>query len=308
MLSIKGIHHITAIASNPKQTLYFYTNILGLRLVKKTVNQDEVSAYHLFFGDTTGEPGMDLTFFIFKGLRQGLVGAGQVSKIRFAINQSAYDFWKQRLIDKDIKAEETKINDIKRLSFKDPDGLRLELASIPLEEFKKGAGKVWESPEINQELAIGYFYGAELSVTETNLIQPVLVLLGYMDKRESGVGGTFVLPNLYRAKNLSVVTAKLGHQGSGTIHHMAFSVKDQNQLLSVRDKLIQAGLNPTQVIDRYYFQSIYFMTPAGILFELATLKPGFTADESEDMLGERLSLPPFLEPHRKEIERNLDPL
>lgn len=304
---VKGIHHITAIGSDPKELVEFYSGVLGLRLVKKTVNQDDVSAYHLFFGDKAGEPGMDLTFFVFKGVGRGEVGAGQVSRISLAVRDSALDFWRERLEGREVRVEEVEMGSVRRLRFEDPDGLMLELVGIAEDEFDERVGEVWETDEVSREVAIGYFYEAELAVRDVDLMRPVLEGLGHKFEDGEGSGWRYELKDIGRAKYINLVEmGDSGYQGVGTVHHVAFGVQDEEELLSMREKILGMGLRPTGVIDRYYFKSVYFMTPAGILFELATIGPGFTADEPEDSLGEKLALPPFLEGRREEIERGLE--
>lgn len=311
--TVHGIHHITAIASDPQKTVHFYTNVLGLRLVKKSVNQDDVRTYHLFFGDTTGEPEMDLTFFTFHPINQGLQGVGQVTKISLAVPEDSLQFWIERFKAHNVDHESmTTTFGKKRIIFYDFDQQCLELVAVPPKEFSAGAKKVWTSPEITAHSAIGFFYAAQLSVAKTSVIDSVLTdVLGYTVNKAENNTEQYKLINGSRAAFLEV-TADLGaDQGinaAGTVHHIAFEVADEKELLSFRQRVIDIGLYPTEVINRYYFKSVYFRTRAGILFELATSGPGFTADEEEAELGKKLALPPFLESRRKEIEANLDPI
>lgn len=309
---VHGIHHITAIASDPAKTVNFYTQVLGLRLVKKSVNQDDVQTYHLFFGDTTGEPGMDLTFFTFQPIIQGLQGMGQVTTISLAVPEASLEFWQDRLKKHKVETDavSTRFNR-QRLTFYDPDLQKFELVAVPEAEFTAAAGTVWTTQEIAKEQAIGYFYAAQLSVEAQMLIEPVLTdVLGYsLEKKENATSLFATSSN--RARFIEVIEDPLLEQGinaAGTVHHIAFEVDDEAQLLVARERVLQAGLYPTEVINRYYFKSVYFRTQAGILFELATSGPGFTADEPESELGKKLALPPFLESRRKEIEAGLDPI
>jgi glyoxalase family protein len=280
---VDGIHHITAIANEPKRTVAFYTETLGLRLVKKTVNQDDVSAYHLFFGDKTGEPGMDLTFFFFNPVRLGVLGNGQVARIDLAVPETSLPFWQERLHTPSL----TKAH----IDITDPDGLALRLVGLPIDQIN--SSNVWATDEVPKDLAIRHFDKAVLRVESKGMIEPVLETLGHW-------------------KNFIYVEEKplnrQGVSGAGTVHHIAFSVDNEDEQLAMREAIIGMGLRPTPVINRFYFKSIYFMTPAGILFEVATKGPGFTADEDEATLGTRLALPPFLEAERTMIEAGLEPI
>ncbi len=308
----QGIHHITAIASDAQKTINFYTNILGLRLVKRTVNQDDVGTYHLFFGDRLGHPGMDLTFFIFRPTMQGKNGNGLVTKISLTVPEESLDFWSQRFEKFNIK--HNKINESfgrKRIGFSDFDDLQLELVGLPEKEIEENAD-IWETKEITKENAIRSFYSATLSVSDLSFIDPVLKhVYNYEQIHKDGFTYLYKVASSTRANILEVVADKsvdTGVQGAGVVHHIAFRAKDENEQREFTQNALKIGLYPTQVIDRFYFKSVYFRTPAGILFETATDEPGFTADESEDALGERLALPPFLEGEREVIEKNLPPI
>lgn len=305
---VRGIHHITAMASNPKRTVDFYSGLLGLRLVKKSVNQDQVEAYHLFFGDWTGESGMDLTFFVFKGMVRGVSGAGEVGKVRLAVRQKSLSFWEKRLKQGRMKYEVLE----GAILFNDPDGLRLMLVGVSDEEYENGVGKVWETDAIKKGDAIGFFEGAELRVSESGLIVPLLTeVMGYVRKGTKDELVRYELNSSTRARYVWVeekAEALESRQGVGSVHHIAFAVDDEVELEQYQKRLVEFGLRPTSVIDRYYFKSVYFWTPAGILFELATMGPGFTVDEAESVLGEKLTLPPFLEARRVAIEAGLEPI
>lgn len=297
----QGIHHITAIASDAKKCVEFYTKTLGLRLVKKSVNQDDVGTYHLFFGDTLGHPGMDLTFFVFLPPIVGAQGNGLVTSITFAVPQDSLPFWKKRLNAKSIERFGTK-----RLAFKDHDGMNFELVGVSEKDLEKG--DVW-TEEVKKDEAIRSFYGATLSMPDLRLIEPVLRhVFGYTKIAKEKNTYQFALEKSNRASRLEVVEDPYmawGKMGAGTVHHIAFRAKDKEDQLLLRNKVIELGLQPTQVIDRFYFQSVYFRTPSRILFEIATDEPGFAADEKESELGNHLALPPFLEDQRSMIEANL---
>ena len=308
-MHVNGIHHITAIASDVQQTYDFYTKILGLRLVKKTVNQDDVGTYHLFFGDKTGSPGMDLTFFTFMPPMQGVQGLGQVTTISFAVPENSLEFWKDRLQNHDVK--HTNIQSSfgrKVIRFSDIDSQQLELVGISEKELQTQEDILWTTAEVTNKEAIRQFHSATLSVLNQALIEPILAMIGYEFQAVEHHRHLYKIPSAKRGENLIVdVSPDLenGINAAGTVHHIAFRVPDEETQLALREKVFEISLYPTEVIDRYYFKSVYFRTPAGILFEIATDGPGFTADEDQDTLGQKLALPPFLEDQRAAIERNL---
>lgn len=305
----QGIHHITAIASDAQKTFNFYTNILGLRLVKKTVNQDDVSTYHLFFGDRLGYPGMDLTFFIFRPPIVGKIGNGLVSKISLSVPEESLDFWIDRFKKFDVKHSKiTETFGKKRINFYDFDNLHLELVGLSNNGLEINHD-IWETNEIVKVNAIRNFYSATLSVSDLGFMDPILkYIYNYEQFHKDDNTYLYKVVDSQRANILEVHAEKsmeIGQNGTGTVHHIAFRAQDEKEQLDLTHKVIELGLQPTQVIDRFYFKSVYFRTPAGILFEIATDGPGFTADENEEDLGKRLALPPFLEGERKAIEDNL---
>lgn len=307
-----GIHHVTAIASDAQKTVQFYSQLLGLRLVKKTVNQDDTQTYHLFFGDTLGHPGMDMTFFIFLPTQQGVQSVGMVTTVSFAVPETALGFWEKRLTEH--KIEHSGISERfgkKRITFFDFDNQSLELVGVSKEELE-AAAVPWTTPEVSQENAIRSFYSATLTVHDLALIEPILTQVFEYELQETAANRfVYSVPNSHRAHTVEVVvdTAPFGGiPAAGTVHHIAFRAADEAQQLAMRNKVAELGLYPTPVIDRFYFKSVYFRTPAGILFEIATDGPGFTADEAEASLGKKLALPPFLESKRVEIEKKLIPI
>lgn len=310
MSHVKGIHHITAIASDPQRCVDFYTKTLGLRLVKKSVNQDDVQTYHFFFGDKTGEPGMDLTFFTFQPVMQGMRGVGQVTTISLGVPDTALEFWRERFVKKKVKHDEVFTQFGKRrMIFYDPDQQRLELVGVNGDE--SDSSHVWETEEVKKEHAIRSFYSAQLSVPSMVMIEPVLKVFGYEIIKKEQQAILLHLKGQTRAAKLEVEEApdlEMGLNAAGTVHHIAFQVADEQELLQFRQRILELGLYPTEVINRYYFKSVYFRTRAGILFELATSGPGFTVDEDEKELGNKLALPPFLEAKRLEIESQLKPI
>jgi predicted esterase/catechol 2,3-dioxygenase-like lactoylglutathione lyase family enzyme len=303
-----GLHHVTAIASDPQRNLDFYAGALGLRLVKRTVNFDDPQTYHFYFGDAVGTPGSILTFFPWPGARRGRQGAGQAGVTSFAIRPDAVGFWVERLLRHGIRFE----GPAKRgegadseqvLAFRDPDGLLLELVAHPGAERRPA----WDgAPGIPGEQAIHGFHAAALWVERWEPTERVLVeALGFRPLREDGTtrryaagdGGPGRLVDLRAVGGFGA-----GASGAGTVHHVAFAVADGAVQLALRERVTRAGLDPTPVIDRNYFHSVYFREPGGVLFELATVPPGFTIDEPVAQLGERLMLPSQYEPHRAEIE------
>lgn len=305
---IQGIHHITAIASNGKNNVYFYTKILGLRLVKKTVNQDDTGTYHLFFGDKLGHPGMDLTFFIFQPSIQGKRGNGLVTNIVFSVHKDAFQYWKKRFVEFKVKHNEITEHFGKQyLTFFDEDDQQLSLVGLSEDELEH-SNDIW-TKEISKENAIYSFYSATLSIHDKRLIEPILTeVFGYKQVETKEDSTLYKIPNQKRASVLEIKedpNAEFGFNAAGTVHHIAFRAKNEKHQLELQEKVHEIGIQTTDVIDRFYFKSVYFRTPAGILFEIATDEPGFTADETETDLGKEIALPPFLEQYRKQIEANL---
>jgi glyoxalase family protein len=297
-----GIHHITAIASDPVRTLSFYTEVLGLRLVKRTVNFDDPGSYHLYFGDEIGRPGTIITFFLWPGARRGSRGSGQVATVRFAIAQDSLDSWKARLEENRINAEEIGSRfDDRVLRFSDPDGLMLELvAPSASSSTKAGAAQ-----------GIREFAAPILRVRRAPEIEKVLIeILGFEFVAEENGHRRFGANGNTAASFLDVAEADehFGHIAVGSVHHIAFRAANESEQLRWREQLLGAGFAVSPVMDRCYFRSIYFREPNGILFEIATDGPGFTVDESSSALGQSLKLPPAYEPMRAEIERILPPL
>jgi glyoxalase family protein len=299
MNKLDGIHHISAITADATRNLLFYEGVMGLRLVKKTVNQDNPSVYHLFYADEDGSPGADLTFFEYPGLIRGRAGAGMIHRIGIRVpSPEALEFWARRLASAGI--ESTLEGDL--LRFEDPEGLGLELTAHPSADQPLLA----EHPEIPPQFALQGFAGvrayerqkgaSHLFLTETLGFNSSDVIS--FESRGESRGSCYIYDAAPAARGLS---------GSGTVHHVAWSstMAEHEQW---RDRVIAGGGNPTPVIDRFYFRSIYFREPSGVLFEIATKGPGFTSDEPKEHLGERLSLPPAFEHLRAEVEANLTPL
>jgi glyoxalase family protein len=302
---ILGIHHVTAIASDPQRNADFYTGVLGLRLVKRTVNFDDPGTYHVYFGDEAGSPGTILTFFPWPMAARGSPGVGQVTVTSFSVPEGSLNYWERRLLSAGTPAERSgKRFDEEVLTFEDPDGLKLELAA------HSGAAvdRAWKGASVPAEHAIQGFYAVTLCEQGYESTVEVLETMGFRRVAEQGNRFRFDVGKGgagARADVLCASEAPYGRISAGSVHHIAWRVVDNNSQQSWRRRLVGEHLNVTPVLDRCYFRSIYFREPGGILFELATDPPGFTIDEPLGRLGEALKLPPWLEPHRKEIEHAL---
>ncbi|MFB6086655.1 MAG: ring-cleaving dioxygenase [Halodesulfurarchaeum sp.] len=303
-LATPGIHHVTAIGADPARNLEFYTQTLGLRLVKKSVNQDDVSVYHLFYGDREGSPGTSMTFFPYPGANSGRVGAGQATTVQFAIPAAGLEYWTDRLAAAGIGRDEP----IERfgetvIPFRDPDGLPLELVATDAPD-----GAPPEGP-LPAEHAIRGFHGVTLTVGADRGMRELLEAMGFEKTGASGARTRYES----RGAIGSVLDLRLdpeaerGRPGAGTVHHVAFRVAAAEQS-AWREMLIEWGLSPTEIIDRKWFESVYARTPAGILFEFATETPGYSVDEDLEALGSELVLPDWLEDRRAEIEAGLPDL
>ena len=304
--SVLGIHHVTAIASDPQRNLDFYVGVLGLRLVKRTVNFDDPETYHLYFGDEVGTPGSIMTFFPWPGAKPGRQGTGQVAVTSFAVLPRAVGFWVERLVRHGIRHEgPTK----QVISFRDHDGLMLELVGDAGAEARGAWG---EAPGIPREHAIHGFHGVTIWAERGDDTERVLVdTLGFRAVHEDGSTRRFAVGDggpgtLVDVRSVGGFVRGAG--GAGTVHHVAWRVPDDAAQLQTRERVTKAGLDPTPVIDRNYFHSVYFREPGGVLFELATDPPGFTIDEPVARLGEGLMLPRQYEAHRTQIEALLPPI
>ena len=308
-----GIHHTTAIAGDPQRNLDFYTETLGLRLVKRTVNFDDPGSYHFYFGDNIGSPGTIMTFFPWPGARRGARGSGQVTTVSFAVPQNSMAFWKERLRANHVIAEEIagKFGN-ETIRFLDPDGLVLQLIAIPGEvEGSRGSylkGSAAGSLDVARDDRIGGFAAPTLEVRRPDQTEKLLAeILGFEFVAEEGNRRRFRGNGATASAEIDLVSSEagFGQIAIGTVHHIAFRAADDDEQLKMREQLVARGLNVTPVIDRQYFHSIYFREPNGILFEIATDGPGFLIDEQADALGETLKLPPIYESNREEIERVL---
>jgi glyoxalase family protein len=306
-LPISGLHHVTSIASNAQENNDFFTKILGLRRVKKTVNFDSPDTYHLYYGDEKGTPGSVMTYFPFRGIGKSVIGTGEVSETHFSVPTATLGYWKERLGNRGVTSltESTRFGQ-PRLSFAGPDGDGFALIEAA-DDHREG----WTGAGVSSAEALRGFQGVNLRLRNGDATAELLRFMGY-DKVESegsvtrygvngGNGADFVdidvQPNLGR-----------GQQGAGSVHHLAFSVADRAAQLEVRKSLMDTGYQVTPVIDRDYFWAIYFRTPGGVLFEVATAEPGFDRDEDLANLGTALKLPKQHEALRAQIEEYLPPI
>ncbi len=296
-MKLEGIHHVTAITEDAQRNVNFYAGVLGLRLVKKTVNQDNPTVYHLFFADEGGDPGSDLTFFEYPGVPPGRAGAGMVHRVVWRVaSEDSLAFWAERLRGAGIESE----RDGAGLLFSDPEGLDHELLVVDVPD----APLVAEHPEVPAELALQGFHAVRAYSAAPEASSGLLEALefervdGAWEARGEKRGGRYLFDQ---------PPAERGLQGAGSVHHVAWaSLPDEH--MAWRDRALGAGAEPTPEIDRFYFRSVYFREPSGVLFELATMGPGFTVDEPLEHLGEKLSLPPDFEHLRDEVEPNLKPV
>ncbi len=306
---VLGLHHITAIANNAKRNFEFYTKVLGLRMVKKTVNFDDPGTYHFYFGDEMGTPGTILTFFPWEGIGKGSTGYGMATEIGYSVPAGSLAYWSDRFKKYNVSHQEVKEQFGEQyLAFTDPDGLNLRMIVAASEDNRKP----WVTDEIKADTALRGFHSVTLTLKERGATEEILTdVLGYKFEKQEG--------NLFRYKTDAIDNAAIvdiledpgaprGHNAAGTNHHIAFRVKNDDVLMEYREKVLSKGLNITPKIDRDYFFSLYFREPGGVLFELATDNPGFTRDEPLDKLGTQLKLPARYEPARAQIERSLPSL
>jgi glyoxalase family protein len=298
-MKLEGIHHVTCITADAPGNVDFYARVLGLRLVKKTVNQDDPTVYHLFYADEKGSAGSDITFFEYPGARRGRAGAGMVHRVVWRVaSEEALDFWEDRLAAEDARTQRAEGS----LRFADPEGLDLELvvwdgADAPLAA---------EFPDIPTEHALQGFHAVRAFTPDAGPSLPLL---------ENALGFQRIGDSQWEARGERRGSLYLydepppdrGVPGAGTVHHVAWaSTMEEHE--PWRERALAGGARPTEVIDRFYFRSIYFREPSGVLFEIATLGPGFTTDEPAETLGERLSLPPAYEHLRSQLEPVLTPI
>ena len=304
MPPVAGLHHVTAISGPAQANVDYYAGRLGLRLVKKTVNFDDPGTYHLYYADAEAAPGSVLTFFPWAGAARGRVGAGQATATAYAVAPGAVAAWQDALAEAghDAGTTSTRFGE-SVLALRDPDGLVIELVETEAPEGR------WADGGVPLDRALGGFHGVTLCSLDPDATARVLTeALGYRERGEEADRLRFVHPNAERAAVVDLWCspfAQAGRMGTGTIHHVAFRVPDDDAELEVRERLQTLGLQATPVIDRQYFHSVYAREPGGILFEIATDPPGFDVDEPADALGRELMLPPQYEPQRAAIEARL---
>jgi glyoxalase family protein len=297
-MKLNGIHHITAITGDAQRNVDFYVGVMGLRLVKKSVNQDDPTVYHLFYGDEHAKPGLDLTFFEYPGAAPGLAGEGMVHRVVWRVGSAdALDFWSQRLADSGIEST----REGESLLFSDPEGLEHQL----LVSHVSDEPLIAEHPEVPAEHALQGFHAVRAYSSDPERSRELLEQgLGFEPSGDAWEARGDERGGLYFYDE---PPAERGIQGAGSVHHVAWNSADEDHV-AWQQQVAQHGAHPTQVIDRHYFKSIYFREPSGVLFELATPSPGFTIDEPLETLGEKLSIPPRLEELRPQIEATVKPL
>jgi glyoxalase family protein len=305
---INGIHHITVLASDPQQNYDYYTKILGLRFVKKTVNFDAPDVYHFYFSDEIGTPGTILTFFPFLYAKQGIRGNGEAHKVSFSIPKDSLEFWVQRLSRYDISftGPDQRFG-YDTISFIDPDGMKIELVEDEVEHFHG-----WETEEIPRNYSIKKFFGATVSLSNSTATEALVTdVMGFRLLNENGSVKRFISGDGDHRAAFDIIRNTNGGravQSAGSVHHIAWRTESDEAHHEWKKRLRNYGLNTTDIIDRNYFHSIYFREPGGVLFEIATDQPGFMIDEDKESLGQTLKLPPMYEHRRAQIEKELVPL
>lgn len=306
---ILGLHHITAIADNAKRNLQFYTDTLGIRFVKKTVNFDDPGTYHFYFGDEQGTPGTILTFFPWEGIGRGSTGTGMATEIGYSVPAGSLEFWAARFAAKNVvHGPIAERFGEQYLPFEDPDGLKLNLIVANNADNRKG----WETADIKAAHATKGFHSIVLNLRSIGPTAAILTdILGYKFLAQEGNRHRFITDAVGEAAIVDLIESpkeSAGKGGGGTNHHVAFRVANDEVLMQFREKIAKKGLNITDKINRDYFYSLYFREPGGVLFELATNNPGFTVDEPLDQLGQHLKLPVQYESIRADIEKVLPAL
>jgi len=309
MERILGLHHITAIAGNARRNQDFYTRVLGLRLVKKTVNFDDPGTYHFYFGNETGTPGTILTVFPWENIGAGRTGTGMATEIGYSVPAGSLEFWKERFTTAGVRQDEIsqRLGE-QYLSFQDPDGLNINLVVSGTEDDRSP----WTTDEISAQYAIRGFHSVTLTLRSIKPTATILTeIFGYQLSQQEGDRSRYITDAVENASIVDLIevpSGSAGYNAAGTNHHVAFRVKDETILMEFREKILKKGLQITPKIDRDYFFSLYFREPGGVLFELATDNPGFMRDEPLNELGSHLMLPKQYESSRARIEAVLPKL
>lgn len=306
---VLGIHHITAIAGYAKRNYDFYTRILGLRFIKKTVNFDDPKTYHFYFGDEVGSPGTILTFFPWEGVARGKQGAGMPTEIAYTVPAGSLEFWKERFEGYYVRITGSGVRFGEQyLTFEDPDGLPISLIMPQTPDTRKP----WATDEVGADIALRGFHSITLTLNKVKETAEILTdIFDYEFVGQEGNRFRYRTKNVDSANVVDLIeepAAIRSGNGAGIIHHVAFRVKNESILMEFRERVLAKGLNITPKKDRNYFLSLYFREPGGVLFELATDTPGFSIDEEVSDLGKKLMLPSQFESHRKEIEAVLPAL
>jgi glyoxalase family protein len=302
---IKGLHHVTSLASSARENNAFFTNVLGLRRVKKTVNFDAPDVYHLYYGDETGSPGSVMTYFPFPHARRGRLGTGEVGRTAFVIPRETALVWQERLATFDIKSTTDSRFGETRVLFDGPDGDRFALIEGDDDRAP------WTGNGVAEGMAIRGFHSADMRLRDAGASAELLRFMGYQQVDKAGNVTRFAVEGGNAANVIDIETLPLverGAQGAGSVHHIAFAVENRATQLEVRKALLETGYQVTPVIDRDYFWAIYFRTPGGVLFEVATNEPGFDRDEDTAHLGQALKLPTQHEHLRGQLEQQLEPI
>ncbi|HSP10172.1 MAG TPA: ring-cleaving dioxygenase [Candidatus Dormibacteraeota bacterium] len=306
--TFSGIHHVTCITGDVQKCVNFYVSVLGLRFVKKSINQDLPDTYHIYFGDYLGSPGTAMTFFGWPTWPSRRAGSGQVTTVSFAVPHGSLDFWSARMSKLGIDAMRTKRFGTEGILVHDPDGIEVELAGKAVDE----RWVPWNDGPVHMDNAIRGFHSVTLTVAEATATDELLEKTmgfrkvgeeGSRSRWETGDGGPNATLDLIESPE-----GPVGEESQGTVHHVAWRTPDDSTQLAWRDALVKVGSNVTPVIDRWYFKSIYYREPGGVLFEIATDSPGFTIDEKPEALGTSLSLPPWFQVRRDRLDETLPPI
>ena len=306
--SIPGIHHVTCITGDVQKCTDFYVGVLGLRFVKKSINQDLPDTYHIYFGDHLGSPGTAMTFFGWPTWPKQRAGSGQVTTVSFAVPHGSLNFWSDRLRKLGVQHERTSRFDTDVITLRDADDIEIELAA----KADDARWVPWPDSPVDMEHAIRGFHSVTLTVAEAAATFQLLTNTmgfrraakeGSRTRLETGAGGPHAIVDVIEAPE-----GPVGEESIGTVHHVAWRTPDDATQTAWRDLLVRAGRNVTPVIDRWYFKSIYYREPGGVLYEIATDVPGFTVDEPADKLGTKLSLPSWFQVRREHLDETLPPI